>query len=289
MQERSSRLRWAVPSLIVLGIFAVAVFLRVRMGPDAMRDFKEDSLPEIGQAVFLGLGCVLCLWAMMRSGRKRADFYWWITPAFISFFMFWREAEIDSDWLGLGENAFTWKYLFEGHMPIWKRLVLGIPSTSLAIGVLVVCLKRVKLLVAALKRREVSVGVLLFAVGIGLYLVAQVLDRANYLLREYGFRIWGVRAHRDDFWEEFLELAGAAAILMGVLDHFRHRPVISGALEEAEAALVAREKASISPDVRYTRSSSAATESVSARENTREGERKKESQDAAVSDATDCG
>jgi len=65
--------------------------------------------------------------------------------------------------------------------------------------------------------------------------------------------------------------------------------VISGALEEAEAALVARKKASISPDVRYTRPSLAATESVSARENTREGERKKEVQDAAVSDATDCG
>jgi len=289
MQERSSRLRWAVPSLIVLGIFAVAVFLRVRMGPDAIRDFKEDSLPEIGQAALLGLGCMLCLWAMIRSGRRRADFYWWIAPAFISFFMFWREAEIDSDWLGLGENAFTWKYLFEGHMPIWKRLVLGIPSTSLAIGVLVVCLKRVKLLAAALKRREVSVGVLLFAAGIGLYLVAQVFDRARYLLEEYGIEVWGVRAHRDDFWEEFLELAGAAAVFMGVLDHFRRRPVIPGALEEAEAALVASKKASISPDVRYTCPSLAATESVSARENTQEGEQKKESQDAAVSDATDCG
>ena len=126
--------------MVLFTILAVAAAVRLSAPPDEPVDFKESSPVEIAQAVLHGLACLLCVVAMVRSGRRRADFYWWVAPAFIAFFMFWREAEIDSDLLGLGENAFTWKYLFEGHMPIWKRLVLGVPSTSLAILVLVVCL-----------------------------------------------------------------------------------------------------------------------------------------------------
>jgi len=234
-RDKPRAIRRIVPLSILAAILVVAAAVRLSAPPDEPMDFKESSPIEISQAVLHGLACLLCLTAMVRSGRRRADFYWWVAPAFITFFMFWREAEIDSDLLGLGENAFTWKYLFEGHMPIWKRLVLGIPSTALALTTLVVCLRHLRLLLETVRRPHVRVTVGLFLLGIGLYAVAQVYDRAWYLLHEYGWDLWGVRGHRDDFWEEVLELAGAAAILMGVLDAFLHRPIIAGPLATAEA------------------------------------------------------
>ncbi len=227
--------RWVVPLSILAGILLVATAVRFLVTPEQPTDFKESSPVEIAQAAFHALSCLLCLAAMVRSGRRQADFYWWVAPAFITFFMFWREAEIDSDWLGLGENAFTWKYLFEGHMPIWKRLLLGIPSTALAITTLVVCLRHLPLLLETVRRPHVRVTVVLFLVGIGLYALAQFYDRAGYLLDEYGWDLCGVRAYRDDFWEETLELAGAAALLMSVFDAFIHRPIIPGWLATAEA------------------------------------------------------
>jgi len=229
-----SPLRWLVPLAILVAIFLVATAARWNVPPDQPTDFKESSPIEIAQAALHGLACGLCLAAMIRSGRRQADFYWWVAPAFITFFMFWREAEIDSDWIGLGENAFTWKYLFEGRMPIWKRLVLGVPSVTLALTVLHVCRKHARLLLKTAERRHVRASVAFFALGIGLYAVAQVYDRANYLLDDYGIAIWGVRAYRDDFWEEVLELAGAAAIFMAVVEAFRRRPIIPGTLAEAE-------------------------------------------------------
>jgi len=235
VREKASPARWLVPAMVLFTILAVAAAVRLSAPPDEPVDFKESSPVEIAQAVLHGLACLLCVVAMVRSGRRRADFYWWVAPAFIAFFMFWREAEIDSDLLGLGENAFTWKYLFEGHMPIWKRLVLGIPSTALAITTLVVCLRRLGLLLATVGRPHVRVTLVLFLLGIGLYAVAQVYDRAWYLLQEYEWDLWGVRGHRDDFWEEVLELAGAAAIAMSVFDAFLHRPIIPGWLAMAEA------------------------------------------------------
>jgi len=229
-----SPLRWLVPLAVLGAIFLVATAVRMSAPPDATVDFKEESPIEIAQAALHGLACGLCLAAMIRSGRRQADFYWWVAPAFITFFMFWREAEIDSDWLGLGENAFTWKYLFEGHMPIWKRVVLGVPSITLALVVLHVCRKRARLLLKTVKCRHVRASVAFFVLGIGLYALAQVYDRAHYLLDDYGVALWGVRAHRDDFWEEVLELAGAAAIFMAVVEAFRRRPIIVGTLDEAE-------------------------------------------------------
>jgi len=235
VREKPRAARRVVPLSILAVILLVATAVRLSAPPDEPMDFKESSAVEIAQAVLHGLACLLCVVAMLGSGRRRADCYWWVAPAFITFFMFWREAEIDSDILGLGENAFTWKYLFEGHMPIWKRLVLGIPSTALALTTLVVCLRHLRLLLETVKRPHVRVSVGLFLLGIGLYAVAQVYDRAWYLLTEYGWDLWGVRAHRDDFWEEILELAGAAAILMSVVDAFLHRPIIAGPLATAEA------------------------------------------------------
>jgi hypothetical protein len=235
VRDQPRAVRWGVPLVILAAIFLAAGAVRLSAPPEASTDFKESSPIEIAQAVLHGLACILCVTAMVRSGRRQADFYWWVAPAFITFFMFWREAEIDSDWLGLGENAFTWKYLFEGHMPIWKRLVLGIPSTALAIATLVVCLRHLRLLLETVKRPHVRVTVTFFLLGIGLYALAQFYDRAWYLLQEYEWNLWGVRAHRDDFWEETMELAGAAAILMAVFDAFTHRPIIPGALAKAEA------------------------------------------------------
>jgi len=235
VRDKPRAARWIVPLAILTAILLVAGALRFSAPPEEPTDFKESSPIEIAQAVLHGLSCLLCLTAMVRSGRRQADFYWWVAPAFVTFFMFWREAEIDSDLLGLGENAFTWKYLFEGHMPIWKRLLLGIPSTALALTTLVVCLRHLQLLGETLKRPHVRITVTLFALGIGLYALAQFYDKAWYLLQEHGWNLWGVRAHRDDFWEETMELAGAAALLMSVFDAFVHRPIIPGALAKAEA------------------------------------------------------
>jgi hypothetical protein len=232
-----------VPFAVPAAILLAAAGIRLSMPPETTVDFKESSLVEITQAVLHAAACLLCVTAMVRSGRRQADFYWWVAPSFITFFMFWREGEIDNDLLGLGENAFSWKYLFEGHMPIWKRLVLGIPSTALALTVLHVCLKHVRLLLKTAERRHVRVSVVLFALGIALYALAQVYDRAWYLLHEFGWGLWGVRAHRDDFWEETLELAGASAILLSVLDAYWHRPIIRGTLAEAERAVARRARA----------------------------------------------
>ena len=236
VRDKPRSARWVVPLSILAAILLVAGAARLSTPPDEPTDFQESSPIEIAQAVLHGLACLLCLAAMVRSGRRQADFYWWVAPAFITFFMFWREAEIDSDILGLGENAFTWKYLFEGHMSIWKRLVLGIPSTALAITTLVVCLRHLRMLLETVKRPHVRVTVTLFLLGIGLYALAQVYDRSWYLMHERGWNLlWGIRAHRDDFWEETLELAGASAILMAVFDAFVHRPIITGPLAKAEA------------------------------------------------------
>lgn len=238
--QTESPLRWLAPLAILVAIFLVAMAVRWSVPPDQPTDFKESSPIEIAQAVLHGLACLLCLAAMIHIGRRQADFYWWVAPAFIAFFMFWREAELDSDLMGLGENAFTWKYLFEGHMPIWKRLVLGVPSITLALTVLHVCRKHAPLLLKTAERRHVRASVAFFVLGIGLYALAQVYDRAYYLFHDHGISVWGVRAHRDDFWEEVLELAGAAAIFMAVVEAFRRRPIIPGTLAEAERRIATK-------------------------------------------------
>jgi len=246
-REKPTPTRWILPFVVPAAILFVAFAIRQTMPADMATDFTESSLIEITQATLHGVACLLCVIALVRSGRQKADFYWWVAPAFITFFMFWREAGIDSDILGLGENAFSWKYIFEGHMPIWKRLVLGIPSITLALTTLHVCRKHIRLLLKTVERRHVRLSVALFALGIGLYAVAQVYDRAWYFGREFGWNVWGFRAHRDDFWEECLELAGASAILLSVVDAVWHRPIIRGTVAEAERAVAGQAEASSLP------------------------------------------
>jgi len=184
----------------------------------------EDRLIETGQAVLLGVGCLLCLWAMVRG---RAGYWWWVAPAFICLFMCWREIELDQRYFRV--HAFSWKYLADGRTPVSERLLLGIPSLGLSLVVLVVCLANARRIVATARRRDLRVGVWLFVVGLGLYLVAAGYDRAWGWEQDYGLYLPGFRGHRDDFWEEWLELKGAVAVLMGVLDHFRRRKSVGAA------------------------------------------------------------
>jgi hypothetical protein len=211
-------------------------------------DTKEGDFPQVLQAVLLGLGFVLCAWALARAGRAGGDWHWWVAPAFICFFMCWRETEIDE--ILWGENAFSWKYLWgDGEdLPVRIRWLLGVPSIALALTVLVICAGRARLLLATLRRRDLRIGVLLFVGGIGLYLVGQVYDK-------YADHLPGIRVHRDDYWEEMIELAGAAAVLMGVLDGLVRRPIIRRAAAWRAAppvAVLAPKRASIRVPDGYT-------------------------------------
>ena len=190
----------------------------------AVSDQVESRPVEIAQAVILGVACVLCLVAMVRGG---AGWSWWVGPAFICFFMCWREAEIDGRYLRY--HAFSWKYLVDSRLSIYMRLLMGIPSLATALAVVVICMVRARRLLALLRRRELRVGIWLFAAGLGFYLVAQGYDRAWGWAQHYGVHLPGFAGHRDDFWEEWFELIGAAAILMGVLNHFRRRAAIGAA------------------------------------------------------------
>lgn len=239
--------RWLVPLCVLAGWFAVAAVIRIRhLGASgapalAVGSQVENRFVEIAQAALLGLACVLCLWAMVRGGRRNADFTWWIAPAFICFFMFWREIEIDERYFHA--HAFSWNYLISSshHDTAWTdRLILAVPSIFLTLVVAVLCLRHARLLLPSLTRRDLRVGLFLLAAGLALYLVAQVYDRGHGLLARHGISLPGFVSHRDDFWEETLELAGALAIFMGILDLVRRRPIIPGTLAKARTALAAR-------------------------------------------------
>ncbi len=222
---KDSRWCWTVPFLILLVMLGAGEVIRTLVAEETARRIQaEDRLVEIAQAVLLGGAAVLCLVAMVR---RRAGYWWWVGPAFICLFMCWREVEVDDRYLG--NHAFSWKYLFEAATPLPERLLLGIPSVGLALLVLAICLVNVRPLLRTLRRRDLRVGLLLFAAGLGLYLLAQVYDRAWGWVKAYSFYLPGFGCHRDDFWEEWLELMGAAAILMGVLDYFRRRKAIAAA------------------------------------------------------------
>jgi len=222
---RDSRWCWTAPVLILLVMLGVGEAIRMLVAEETARRIQaEDRAIEIAQAVLLGGAGVLCLVAMVR---RRAGYWWWVGPAFICLFMCWREVEVDDRYLG--EHAFSWKYLFEATTPLPERLLLGIPSVGLSLAVLVVCLAKARRIIETLKRRDLRVGVLLFAAGLGLYMLAQAYDRAWGWSQKYSLYLPGFHGHRDDFWEEWFELIGAAAILMGVLNHFRRRAGVGAA------------------------------------------------------------
>lgn len=233
---RDSRWCWIAPVLILLVMLGVGEAVRTLVAEETARRIQaEDRLVEVAQAVLLGGAGVLCLVAMVR---RRATYWWWVGPAFICLFMCWREVEIDGRYLRY--HAFSWKYLVDSRLSIYVRLLLGIPSVGLALLVLAICLVNVRPLLRTLRRCDLRVGVHLFALGVGLYLVAQGYDRAWGWAQHYGVHLPGFAGHRDDFWEEWFELMGAAAILMGVLDHFRRRDAI-GAAPPADTPAAAEE------------------------------------------------
>ena len=223
--RRDSRWRRFGPLLVLVILVGVGQMVRMWVTEEwARRIQAEDRGVEIAQAVFLGGAGLLCLVAMVCC---RAGYWWWVGPAFICFFMCWREVEVDDRYLG--EHAFSWKYLIEAATPLEERLLLGVPSVGLALLVLVTCLVNVRPLLRTLRRRDLRVGVHLFALGVGFYLLAQVYDRAWGWVKAYSFYLPGFGGHRDDFWEEWFELIGAVAILMGVFDNFRRRDTIAAA------------------------------------------------------------
>lgn len=229
--------RWAVPLALIVAWFMAAVFLRAMMvgsGENCIATWRpsgESELLEICQSIMLGAALLLCISALTRSGPRRAEFYWWVVPGFICLFMFWREIEFEDHFIDA--HAFSWKYLFDDELPLAGRLLLGIPTLTLSLTVLVVCLRHVRLLLTTIRRRDLRIGTLLFLAGLGFYLVAQVYDRAYGLATEHGIMLPGFLGHRDDFWEEATELAGAMAVLLGVIDHFIRRPIVAGTLAEA--------------------------------------------------------
>ncbi len=237
MARASSSWRWAVPLGVILWLAVSSAVARLLVYPAAGWDYSEWDAPQIAQALFLAAGCGLGVAAMVASGTRRADFYWWVLSAFICFFMLWREIELDEALLGA--HAFSWKYLWggRGNLPWANRLVLGVPSLALAAAVAWTVLRHGRLLVATARRPEVRVGLVLFVAGVVLYGIAQGCDKALGLAERHDVHVPGFRGGRDDFWEETIELAGAMCIFLGVLDTFLHRPAMPGPRAEVESSL----------------------------------------------------
>jgi len=242
-----SRARWIVPLCVLVIWLATATAIRIWFRshgelPAPVKGNQADGrVIEIAQATLLALACLACVWAMVRTGWRKADFYWWVAPAFICFFMCWREIEIDERYLGA--HAFSWNYLIShSHHSTTtsQRLILGIPSLGLSLLVALLCIRHARMLLAALRQRHQRVGLVLFATGIGCYLLAQIYDRGHGLLSRHGIALPGFVAHRDDFWEEALELTGALAIFMAVVAWYRARPAIRGTVTEAREVLARR-------------------------------------------------
>jgi len=218
---------WAASAGILLGMLAAGVPVRAVASYETTRWLSiEDGVFEMAQAGLLVLATVLCMTAMVKG--RGGEWRWWVVPTFICFFMAWREIELDNRYLG--ENAFSWKYLL-GYEPVapWARVVMGVPSVGLSLLVLIHGVRHGRALARTIRRRRLRHGVVLFLAGIGLYLAAQVYDRAWGFVEDYGIFLPGFRAHRDTYWEELLELAGAVAVAMAVIRHFRLRPLMAEA------------------------------------------------------------
>jgi hypothetical protein len=236
--EKRDPWTWRLPAAIAAAVLVAASFVRAYVGDAAIeRLWDEDRPVELAQAALLGAAMLLSVYVMVRNGPRRAEFPWWLMPAFITFFMCWRELDLDSR--TLGENAFSWKYLWGGgrDLPIRNRLILGIPSLALAGTVGALLARDIRLLWRTVWRKDLRPGIATFLAGIGIYLLAQLYDKAGKLQQEHGLWLPGFEGHRDDFWEEALELAGAALIFMAVLGHFLRRPLVPGSVRPYRALL----------------------------------------------------
>lgn len=208
--------------LIAWGTAALHLLDLSRLDPDHTQPgylaeggpFQNLQLILLGWALLLG---VAAIWRSRRHARGGAVFL-----AGPLFFLFWREADWDKDylsaWLGArqGVRMFSWKYLWAGsEMPLALKVIFGATSLGLVAAWLAVCW-RFRAAWRTFRNLVWTRPVFFWLVLSGVsFAGSQVLERSGLVPSL-------TRGIRDPYVEEGPELLGALAVLCFVIHFLEH-------------------------------------------------------------------
>lgn len=205
---------WEPPFGRYLALYLIGIGLLLFLGfrdPESWMSMQDRGNFQLVQSAVLAVPLIAVL-LMIRNttGDERA---FWVLVVGVAFFLFWRETDVDNQFFDA--RAFSWKYLAKDDVPLHVKLLLGIPSITLATLYAAFVLRRIPLLLREVRSRIVPQTIFWTAVTLGALLLSQIWDRARILEDHIGFRL--PASHDDSYSEEAMEMAGELAFAFLVL------------------------------------------------------------------------
>lgn len=202
--------------LLALAAVAVVVFHNRSGGRGS---FTGELGPvQIAQAAILVIAFVVMFTSLLRiGGPGKPGGPIAVGLAFLTFFLAWREIEIDDHLHGI--HAFSWKYLFEGDLPLGITLMYAVPSLALFAYVVYVGLRhRDAIWLELFSKWPGRLRLMLFG-ALGVLAVSQLWDKGRSLADRFGIAAFEHGKIRDPLAEELLELCGELLILFFVIEY----------------------------------------------------------------------
>ncbi|MCZ7646543.1 MAG: hypothetical protein M5U26_14865 [Planctomycetota bacterium] len=220
--DPSQEARWFARSLGVFAFVALACLIVSFTEPESWIGSLEEYSPfQNLQAAVLGVAFFANLYAIFRTAGDRRNLF--AFALFFTFFLFWREMDLDKEFLHA--RMFSWTYLFKSDdkIPLVNKILLGAFSIGTAVSWLVFAALRFgsirRSIAAHLQPRIVFWAALTFL----LLFLAQIWDKASMIARHVHVVVHDM-ADKDPFDEEALELVGEVGVLFLVLAVMRTPP-----------------------------------------------------------------
>lgn len=198
-----------------MAVFASCVVATLVLGmcnPNEWLNMQEYGLFQNIQAGVLGLAFGLSLLTLFRSGGDERTF--WIFFVAFAFFFFWRELDLDQEFFE--DRMFSWAYLFRDSVPVKNKIILGVPSMTLALGWVGHLVWQAPTIMRTVWQRIHAATVLWGGLTLACFGLAQIWDKTTAFQRDWGIQIYD-RATKDPYVEEAFELLGAVAFLLLIL------------------------------------------------------------------------
>lgn len=196
----------------VLGALVLGMF-----NPDEWLNMQEYGLFQNIQASVLGGAFGLSLLRLFRSEGDERTF--WIFFVAFAFFFFWRELDLDQEFFE--DRMFSWAYLFRDSVPVKNKIILGVPSITLALVWTSHLVWQAPTIVHTVWQRLQTATVVWGGLTLTCFGLAQIWDKTTALQRDWGIQIYD-RATKDPYVEEAFELLGGVAFLILIMTLKNH-------------------------------------------------------------------